>query len=832
MIKPDSGCTRCRLSRTTDDVCILGRGSPKADIAVIGEAPGGGERLFARALAETGVADHDIFHTHAVACKPPSGKSPTDSQIRSCGYWLKAQLDEVKPKFVLLVGNAALQSITGEKGITKARGKPFERDGTIYVPTLSPAYAVHYPEAEDTIRRDIELFHKIVERGEVPRERKLKFFVIDTALKLKYMLKRFRHRSVTFDIETTGLFPWAVGARVNTLQFDMGGKQYIVFLTQFDDPSEVVRLIDRAVHEHDVQFIAQNGKFDFLWMLVHFGVKWYERFVFDTMLAHYMLDENSNHGLKHLAQNFLGAPDWDVDKDTKTGKYLDTPAGRHKLALYGAHDVYYTRELRRVFLRRLRLEPEVWKVFRYILMPAAAMYVEAEFYGAPINVNRLDEVGRELHGRKDAAELELQQYGSINWGSPQQVAKLLFSDLQIGVVEYTKGGAPSTSESVLKRIDHPAVGALLRFRECKQQLSFFIEGWEPYLVNGWLHPSFKLHGTVTGRLSCENPNLQQVPRDENIRSIITAILALHGDWILVEADLSQIELRIAAELANAKSLRHCFVTGIDVHWLTALTEIRRGRGKKELIRKTAAALGQKSPSYEKQIDAMLAAGPDACIEIEHGWKELRKKAKAVNFGYLFGMWWKKFKIYARDNYGVNVTDQEAQESRENFFMLYPELEDWQRRQKTTARFRGYVASLSGRRRRLPHAMLKNSKDPRRKEAERQAINSPVQSFANELNLMAALELRSKYNRDTVRIIGTVHDSTLFLVRRAKVVPVVTEMLRIMRRPKLMDKFDIKFKIPLEGEAKIGPWGRGVSLKKWIEQNPPKKVHPLQNRIAA
>ena len=824
MIKRDPGCTRCRLCKTAEYVCLLGK-PVETEVCIIGEAPGAREdatgqafvgksgQLLTRLLEEQDLDRDEIFITNAVSCRPPENKTPTDRQIEACSYWLNGQLRSVKPKYVLLLGNVPLFAITGQKGITKMRGKPFEKDGVIYLPTFHPAYALRYPEAEYTISKDLTLFKKIIERGEIPRERKLKFFSIDTEYKLKFFLRRIR-RSMTFDIETTGLFPWEAQSRVNTLQFDIGGKQYIIFLTEFADPQEVVDMITTRMDEEDSQLTLHNGKFDFLWMKVHFNVDWYKRFFFDTMLAHYLLDENSLHGLKFLAQHFLGAPDWDVDKDTKKGKYLETREGRHKLAMYGAHDVYYTSALKRVFLRRLRLEPEVMRVFRWIMMPAAQMYTEAEYYGAPVNVNRLEEVGKELHARKDAAEKELKRYGDINWGSPQQVGKLLFQDLKIPVVERTKTGAASTSESVLKRIDHPAVGALLRFRECKQQLSFFIEGWEPYLVDGWLHPSFKLHGTVTGRLSCENPNLQQVPRDENIRSIITALLDLHGDWVLVEADLSQIELRIAAELAGAKSLKRCFVEGIDVHWLTALTEIRRGKGKQSLIAKTARALGCKSKVYGDQVDAMLAAGPDACIEIEHGWKELRKKAKAVNFGYLFGMWWKKFKIYARDNYGVNVTDQEAQESRENFFALYPELDAWQRRQKTTARFNGFVQSLSGRKRRLPFAMIKNSKDPRRMEAERQAVNSPVQGFANELNLMAALQLREEFDRDTVRVVGTVHDSTLFLVRRASVTRVVERMLEIMRRPKLMDKFKIKFGVPLEGEAKIGPWGRGVSLAKW------------------
>ncbi len=822
MIKRDPGCQRCRLFKTAESVCLLGK-PIKTEVCIIGEAPGVDARssifkgkageVLSRLLDQVGLDADEIFITNAVSCRPPEGKDPTDRQIEACSYWLQGQLRSVQPKLVLLLGNVPHFAITGRKGITKARGKPFEKDGVIYLPTFHPAYALRYPEAEYTILKDLTLFSKIIERGEIPRERKLKYFNIDTEYRLKFFLKRLK-RTATLDIESTGLFPWAPGARVNTLQFDIANKQYIIFLTEFADPAEVVRMIDKKIRVEDTQLTLHNGKFDLLWMKVHFNVDWHFNFAFDTMIAHYLLDENSLHGLKFLAQHFLGAPDWDVDKDTKTGKYLATREGRQKLALYGAHDVYYTTQLKRIFKRRLKLEPEVEKVFRYIMMPAAAMYVEAEYYGAPLNVERLEEVGEELHKRKDEAEKELKEYADINWGAPQQVGNYLFNVLKLPVVERTKTGVPSCNESVLKRMDHRAVGALLRFRECKQQLSFFIEGWEPYLVDGWLHPSFKLHGTVTGRLSCENPNLQQVPRDENIRSIITPILDLHGDWVLVEADLSQIELRIAAELAGAKSLKRCFVEGIDVHWLTALTEIRRGKGKRDLIAKTAAKLGCKSREYGDQVDAMLAAGPDACIEIEHGWKELRKKAKAVNFGYLFGMWWTKFMTYARDNYGVTVTEQQAMESRQNFFMLYPELDGWQRRQKTMARLRGYVESLSGRKRRLPFAMLKNPRDPRRKEAERQAINSPVQSFANELNLMAALQLREEYDRDTVRIIGTVHDSTLFLVRRKRAVEVVKRMLEIMRGPKLMKKFGIKFSIPLEGEAKIGPWGRGVSWEKW------------------
>jgi DNA polymerase I-like protein with 3'-5' exonuclease and polymerase domains len=199
------------------------------------------------------------------------------------------------------------------------------------------------------------------------------------------------------------------------------------------------------------------------------------------------------------------------------------------------------------------------------------------------------------------------------------------------------------------------------------------------------------------------------------------------------------------------------------------------------------------------------------------WGEIRKRAKAVGFGYLYGMWWKKFKRYARDNYGIIVTDQEAQESRKSFFELYSGFVQWHERQRRFARNNGYVRSLAGRKRRLPKAQLRDD-TPERREAERQAINSPVQSFASDLNIMSALQLHKEYTRDKVRIVGSVHDSLLIYVRKPYVVEVANRIQEIMRWPKLLDVFQIEFTVPLESEVKIGPWSKGISLEKWRKAN--------------
>ena len=652
------------------------------------------------------------------------------------------------------------------------------------------------------------------------REIKGKFrpVLVNDILTFEEMLPDLRG-GVSFDIETTGLYAWH--GRIVSLGLGTANAQYIIPWDHPDAklrPADIVEALDPIIQ--DCSLITQFGKFDALWMRVKHGVDWISDF--DTGLAHYLVDENSPHDLEYLAHYYLDADPWDVP--------LDVKQGHHGIAAqieYLAKDLYYTRALR----YEIKFEPGVERVFRHIMMPCLKLFTEVEFNGVYIDKAKFDEAEQYLTGEIARTLTELKKYQPpdtiikrtkkdkiipFNWGSTQQVGKLLFEDLKIPVVELTPKGQPSTSESVLKRIDHPLVHSLLQFRGAKQQMSFFIEGWRPYLVGDYLHPSFKLHGTVTGRPSSEHPNLQQTPRDARIRQLVSA----GGDEVLIEADLSQIELRVAAELSGERQMMYAFTHNIDIHWLTTMRELSRSMGKSDEIIGTAQLLCGKKLSYRDAMEVLLDQGPEAAADANPAWKELRKKAKAVNFGYLYGMWWKKFIIYARDNYDVIVSEKDAQASREGFFELYPDLVPWHRRQQRIAKRQGYVKTLTGRIRHLPDA-LGRSDDPYTKEALRQAINSPVQGFAAELNLMAALQLREEYPRRIVKICGTIHDSILARVKRTHVVGVANRLLEIMRRPKLFDVFGIEFSVPIEADVKIGAWGKGVSLEKWVNANKPK-----------
>lgn len=858
-MKRDSHCTLCPLHETAEFICLLGNGPRPSEVMIIGEAPGQREddsgkpfvgrsgQLLMAMLDSVGLDRSNCYITNAVHCRPPDNRTPKKKEITACKKWLDYEISVVKPKYILTLGNVPLQSLLGVSGVKKYRGKPIEKNGVVILPTFHPAFALRDERQKAVIEKDIRAFKDIIDFGGIPEERELNYTIVDTWRKFEDMLEAMTG-TIAFDLETSGLYPWHKDSYITSYVVAVRDHQYVVpvnhsklvlDLSRWFQPKPIMiaqeelkefvrpyqksqqKMWDRLIPRlNECEVVTQNGKFDALWVWVKTGHR--VRLDFDTMLAHYLIDENAPHDLEYLAALYFGAPGYDISLAEKHGiGSLD----RH--CKYAASDGFYTRKLKFRLLKELKQDSKVKRVFDKLMMPVANLFVEIEHHGVYINRSKMKDARTYLQGEVAAAQKEWDKYGKgVNMRSPKQIGELLFKKLKIPIVEKTKKGAASTSESVLKRIDHPAAQALLKFRGAAQQLSFFIGntdddgkvsgGWEEYIVNERMHPSFKLHGTVTGRPSCENPNLQQVPRDPRIRSLITA----PPGWTLLDADLSQIELRIAAWLADEKNMIRMFNQGIDVHWMTCLNNLSRTGAEAELVKKTAKIITEKSLGYGDAIEALGKVGPDAAIEVDKAWKELRKKAKATNFGFLYGMWWKKFKIYARDNYGVNVTDEEAQDARKTFFETFPEFAHrdsrgnevgWHTRQRRYAQMNGYVRSPFGRKRRLPAAM--DRKDtPERAEAQRQAINSPVQSCASDLNLSAALELREKFSPEVMHIVGTVHDAILIEVRDDHVKKVAKRLLDIMKRPRLLDDFEIDIPVPVLGEVKAGPWSEGKTVE--------------------
>lgn len=789
-VKGNPECTLCPLHVEAQSVCLMGHGAVPAKVMIIGEAPGYREdeinkpfagksgTLLDEWLELVGVKREDVYITNSVRCRPPDNRTPKRAEIKACSTYMAKEIRLVKPTHILMLGSTACQALWDPKAkITKMRGNIQERDGVTYMATFHPAYILRNPDMYDLVANDFKRFFGNV-KGEVESIDDFSYTLVHTASRLGYLLEELdKAHTITFDLETNGLWPWKENALVNLIQFDLLPQKstFALPLSHYQSPFKplhtqkvIMAKIDEIIRNKFI--VGHNGKFDTSWVKQIYGHAW--DLGFDTMLADHLLDENRRHGLKDLAARFFGAPEYDL----AVGKGGTAPL--KILAEYGAKDVYYTRKLYLHHRAQLENDPMLERLFYNLVMPISNMYRDVEAVGVYVDRSKLGETKEYLENQKAEAQTRIDAYvPGLNVNSPKQVAHALFEILELEPLDTTPTGNASTSESVLLRLsaEHELPKLILKAREATKFLGTFVNSWMEKLdPTSRMHPSFKIHGTVTGRPSCVEPNLQQVPRDKRIRSIITA----PPGWTLLETDLSQAELRIAAIESRDPTLLSIYRAKGDVHSTTA-----------------------------EQVSGMSAdtVSPDV-------WKDARKKAKAVNFGFLYGMGWRKFIDYARDNYDTVVSEQEAQTFRDKFFETYSGLLPWHNRQVRKARKQGYVRTRLGRKRNLPDIYADGK--GYRAQAERQAINSPVQGFAAEWTLMAALEISQTFSHDNVRLVGTVHDAILMEVRDEfldQAAPVIT---RIMKEPYLLNVFDIELPIEMEAEISLGSWGSGID---WVNE---------------
>ena len=288
-------------------------------------------------------------------------------------------------------------------------------------------------------------------------------------------------------------------------------------------------------------------------------------------------------------------------------------------------------------------------------------------------------------------------------------------------------------------------------------------GFWQYLQNGRVHPSFRLDNTVTGRTSSQNPNAQNFPKRGQTAKDFRRIFIPTDGFVFIEADLSQAELRIAAWMANDKKMLKIYQEGGDIHAATA-----------------AGVMG---------------------IPLDQVKKEDRQKAKAINFGFLYGMWWTKFMSYAKTDYGVTFTPQQAEAIRTRFFTLYPSLENWHKNMKAFVREHGYVRALHGALRRLPS--IKSSEDKIKQETERQAVNSPVQRFASDLGVLALARFDRDCPRDRMRAVAFIHDAVVIEARKDSVDEAASALKWYMQNNPLEELFDLVAPLPIVSDVSIG-----------------------------
>jgi DNA polymerase-1 len=489
--------------------------------------------------------------------------------------------------------------------------------------------------------------------------------------------------------------------------------------------------------------IMHNAKFD-LNVLARYGCDLDDATLFDTMIAHHLLDENSKHGLKDLAESLL---------QEKVVRYDDLQQMRltgenPSLAFYGCADADYTFRLYELFKPRLAAEG-LEKLFS-VEMALIPIIRDMENTGIALSTERLSTIEKSYKNEQLQVRNRIFKIagGAINLNAPTQVSDLLYDKLRLPSKKVTPTGKPSIDNEALTAIkdSHEVVGLILRWRELEKLLTTYIETL-PNVIDdkSQVHCEFNQIGTVTGRFSCRNPNLQNIPRDKEIRSVFIP----SPSNVFIDADFSQIELRCMAHYSQDEKMVEAYIKGLDLH--------------------------------RKTIADMLGKSIDDVTDDE------RFIAKSINFGLIYGMG--ATGLSKR----LGVSKEKAETFMEQYFNAYSGVKQFMFLCRKEAEQRGYVVTMFGRRKRFPDG---NCKD---------ALNALIQGTAGDLCKISMVRL-AKALPPYVKMLLQVHDEILFEVPQEQAEEVRKLILEMMEKP--VKGIDGKeFTIPIKVEATIADnWG--------------------------
>jgi len=504
--------------------------------------------------------------------------------------------------------------------------------------------------------------------------------------------------------------------------------------------------------------LGQNIKYD-THVFANAGVN-VQGYLHDTMLQSYVLEAHKAHSLESLADRHVGRKGLSYEDLCGKGVHQISFAQVEieRAAEYSCEDSDMTLDVHRSLWPQLEREPRLLDVYRRIEMPTAAILGRIERTGVLIDPARLQAQSQQLAERMLALEQQAYELAGqpFNLGSPKQIGEILFGKLGLPVKKKTASGAPSTDEEVLAELaaDYPLPARLLEHRSLSKLKGTYTDKL-PLMINpatGRVHTNYAQAVAVTGRLSSNDPNLQNIPiRTAEGRRVREAFIAPPGHRIL-SADYSQIELRIMAHISGDEGLLRAFGEGIDVHRATA------------------------SEVFGAPVDDVSS--------------EQRRYAKVINFGLIYGM--SAFGLAG--NLGIDRSAASAYIDR--YFARYPGVKRYMDETKVSARENGYVETLFGRRVYLPE--INGGNGPRKSAAERQAINAPMQGTAADLIKLAMIAVQGVLDteRRATRMIMQVHDELVFEVPEAELEWARTEVPRIMASV-------AELKVPLLAEVGVG-----------------------------
>jgi DNA polymerase-1 len=576
-----------------------------------------------------------------------------------------------------------------------------------------------------------------------------------TKLFLQNLLKQ---TSVCFDTETTGLNPITAELVGIAFSWEVGKGFYVPFPEDKNEAQDLIELLRPFFENESIQKIGQNLKYD-IKVLAKYKVSVKGK-LFDTMLAHYLINPDMRHNMDVLSETYLNyTPVSITELIGKKGKnqlsMRDVPI--HKQTEYAVEDADITLQLKEHFEKELG-DANIQKLFNEIEIPLVSVLAAMELEGINLDVAFLNGLAIDLD--KDINELVTKIYEAadeeFNIASPKQLGIVLFEKMKlVDKPKKTKTGQYSTAEDVLSYLakDHEIIRNILEYRGLAKLKSTYVDALplQVEAITGRVHTDYMQTVAATGRLSSNNPNLQNIPiRTERGRQVRKAFIPRNEDYVLLAADYSQIELRIIAALSEETNMIEAFKNGEDIHASTAA----------------------------KVFD----------VPLEEVTKEQRSNAKTVNFGIIYGV-----SAFGLSNQ-TDLSRSEAKELIETYYESYPKLKNFMNEQIHFARENGYVQTVLGRRRYLNAINASNAIV--RGAAERNAINAPIQGSAADIIKIAMINIHNKLEEGNYKskMLLQVHDELVFDIYKSE--------LEILK-PLIKSEMENAFKLSVSLDVDLG-----------------------------
>lgn len=819
-------CDECVLSGTCNKISVSGSRNSKYlvvtsspysnDNAIRGSHFGGeASRVFTQAMKEAGFSkDEFVFHAH-IKCsyvKDTFNTADKNNIWKSCRENFLRVVEQMNPEVIICLGADAARTVYGRaKKITKIRGlidHSEEFDCHVYS-MYDPVYVANYPQHWGVFRADFQTLSRLDQHdydqvsasGELVGE----YEIVDD---LQFLIDQ-APTEIALDVETEGLRWQDKDKKLLTIQVSTApGNGYLISWDHPEAPAggRLKRKLRRQLREllcrPECSVFGQNIKFDALWMITRTGVR--IRIDHDTLLLSTLHDENNNNkDLSTLVK--MHVPEMAGYDDVFNATYDKSKMNEVPLSAmlsYGAGDTDACFRLKEFYIDKIQSDDKLWHNYRRVVIPALNAFVRIELRGMICEETRLKELELELEDHVLELERDLMSQvpnsikrkhidvggrgKGLRFSRGALILDILFmhkDGFKLQPRQFTKGTKnlkdvsqriPSTSSKghLPYFFDEcPFTEQLAEYKKLDRLLGTSIKKFrENYLMDGMIYPSYLLHGTVTGRVASRDPNGQNFVKRGKFAKKYRRIFIPPPGYVYLKSDLSQAELRIVADMANERHMIDIYNSGGDIHRSTALIV---------------------TGMTEEQFSAMSEDEQDLA----------RFRAKAVNFGEIYGMWWKSFRVYAKTQYGVEFSEAEAQRICEEFFERYPGLKPWHESMKSFARKNGFVRSYCGRVRHLP--TLYSSEEYIRKSAERQSINSAVQCFGSNLGVIALSDIEAEIDPQYLAVNGFVHDEICAIAPIEYAEWAAKTMKYYMERLDIKKEFGIDMQVPIIADVTMG-----------------------------